>query len=535
MALYVYKTRDFDETYENSLFDELHAEIGPLFESRRDNTYLIGNYNCQEKAIDAFILKSTAIIIIEFKNYGGKISFENDNIEAGTWKSNNMDIKCGHSYTNPYRQVVSYKTVLGDTFKHIHTVSSADPYQSHGIVLFNKNVDEIDAYTDFRFYRWSNNDVTYNTWFHIIDKNKFANKIGHISSRNVWYDDNNLNELVSKLKEHTIMYLAAEYKRSDTQIFDFIKTKTFQRENFIITETNKGVGVDDLIASIESDVKGASEKYFFDTKERLEEVYYSINGFTIADESEIKDFADKIFYKERTLFDNFVSEVGSIADTVIESKNLPEDRIQKIKNDFSNAFFKKFKIQIDESKSKTLRELTRSYDEKTRNLALEIGEKIFQIKMNFFKVLTNENELEVEFVQKNNLLQLEIELRTYLFLKYKEALAEIRRLLTTPLFSVVSFMPLFLQIPSDSENHLQPQEYLVFALMMKKNLENEPFKESVAYISNELKISEEVAGSSLQKIQKSKLIFNLDKNGCSRFYINAPKLIKLKEELFGIN
>jgi hypothetical protein len=211
---------------------------------------------------------------------------------------------------------------------------------------------------------------------------------------------------------------------------------------------------------------------------------------------------------------------------------LPEEKVSKVKSDFLSAYYKKIEKVLDEYKRKLFRELSPLFDSNTRSLAIEIGEKIFDIKSYFFKSYAKVNELETEFKQKNNLLMLEIELRSYLFFKYKESLEGIRKLLSTKPFSLVSFIPLFLQISPTSENYLSPQDYMVFALIMNKNLENEPFKETSDYINHELKFDTNYISSALERMKENKLIFNLDKNGTNRLYINAPKIIRLKEEYY---
>ncbi|MBM2813822.1 MAG: nuclease-like protein [Ignavibacteria bacterium] len=531
MSLYVYKSKEFEDTYENLLFEELYNELGPLYESRPDNVFLIGNFSCQEKLIDAVLIKKNAIIILEFKNHGGAISFENNNLETGVWRTDGKEIKCGQAYMNPYRQVASYKTALGDTLKQTYSVDSVNTYQSHGIVLFNRNVEKIETFSDYRFYIWDANDVSWNTWFHIVDKTKVGNKIIHISSRDVWYNDSNLTDLIARLKDQSLMYHVTEFKRSDSTVFDFFKTKNFKKESWLVSEVSTSMSLDDFIRDMEKYTVTLLAEYAESTKENLSKIFQSVDAFTIADESAIKNFTEEIYYSERAHFYSFASQLNDCMEKEIQAKNLQSEKVQKTKADFILAFNKKMITELKNMEIKQLREIVTTKEEELKNILHSIGEKVFGIKSYFFAGLTSENELEVEFNQKNNLLLLEIGLRSYLFLKYKESLNQIRELLRSPVFSAISFIPLILKIPKDSPDFISMQDYLIFALIMQKNLERAPFKEPVDYIVRELKINADEASESINKMQTLNYIFNLDKNGSSRLYINAPKILKLKEEL----
>jgi DNA-binding MarR family transcriptional regulator len=204
-----------------------------------------------------------------------------------------------------------------------------------------------------------------------------------------------------------------------------------------------------------------------------------------------------------------------------------------LKSDFTIALLKKIRTSLEEGKKKITRETASEFDKKLLTYLMEIGEKIFAIKTGFFDVATGEKELEVEFNQKNNFLRLEIELRSYLFMKYKESLAEIAELLSSKTFAVVSFLPLFIQIPDGAENHLTMQQYLLFAYIMQRNLNNEPCKETPEEIARGIMLSIDDISIALKDMQERRFVLNLDRSGSNRLYINAPKLLKIKNEIYG--
>ena len=52
---------------------------------------MVGNFNFAEKEFDAFLIKKEGIVLIEFKNYGGKITVSNNEWKGEYLRNNNYN------------------------------------------------------------------------------------------------------------------------------------------------------------------------------------------------------------------------------------------------------------------------------------------------------------------------------------------------------------------------------------------------------------------------------------------------------------
>ena len=100
MTFKAYRASASNYTQENLAFNELHDLLKRHWEERDDPLHLIGNVFVNGQEIDAIVLKQNALIVIDFKNYGGNLSFS----ENGNWKIAGRTVK-GGSKANPYQQI----------------------------------------------------------------------------------------------------------------------------------------------------------------------------------------------------------------------------------------------------------------------------------------------------------------------------------------------------------------------------------------------------------------------------------------------
>ena len=79
----------FARSYENTFFREFSRELSQRFEEKGFNGLLLGSPFCEVEErlqIDALLITTYAICIIDFKNYSGEINLpDNDNFEQGIW------------------------------------------------------------------------------------------------------------------------------------------------------------------------------------------------------------------------------------------------------------------------------------------------------------------------------------------------------------------------------------------------------------------------------------------------------------------
>jgi KaiC/GvpD/RAD55 family RecA-like ATPase len=142
MRIYLHKP--FDHTHENQFFRELASILITVF-SDEENTVLIGNPTIADCAPDAIFIRSGQLSVIEFKNYGGTIDYDED----GVWYVINGDSETVIDYSgrdtnvmNPMQQVNRYRSKIKNLLRsEIWNYGTApNPDHVSSIILFHKPV-----------------------------------------------------------------------------------------------------------------------------------------------------------------------------------------------------------------------------------------------------------------------------------------------------------------------------------------------------------------------------------------------------------
>jgi hypothetical protein len=154
---------NFSTTHEREFWNEFKDEFEKIYSTYPETIVLLGNIVIEGKELmDAIVIKKDAVIIIDFKDGGGNIKFE----EKDAWvRKDGSEIK-GGSYTNPYLQMRYYKFKLKEflSSKKINfpEIDKANLDHINGIILFREDVE------------FDRNTLPGNIkpWFHITDKKK---------------------------------------------------------------------------------------------------------------------------------------------------------------------------------------------------------------------------------------------------------------------------------------------------------------------------------------------------------------------------
>jgi len=138
----------FARNYENSFFREFAQNLSKLFESKKMEGVLIGSPICEideRLQIDALLITTSVVCIIDFKNYSGEIILPfADNFEYGKW-INNGDQIMGGSTINPFIQLRNQKERFIKIYsnhikKNLPPKDSLNPYHILRIVCFQKEI-----------------------------------------------------------------------------------------------------------------------------------------------------------------------------------------------------------------------------------------------------------------------------------------------------------------------------------------------------------------------------------------------------------
>src|SRR5690606_9784737 len=103
------------KNYENTFFREFADNMKKMFDKYSLDGLLIANSECEavrRLQIDALLVTSKAVIIIDFKNFDGKITLPKNaksEFDFGVWTNENGEQIKGGSSRNPFIQLKTQK------------------------------------------------------------------------------------------------------------------------------------------------------------------------------------------------------------------------------------------------------------------------------------------------------------------------------------------------------------------------------------------------------------------------------------------
>lgn len=179
MSFKAFRGQAFNHSHENQVFNSMFDMLRAEWEHRDEDLYLFGNFFIAGKEFDALVIKNNAIIVIDFKNFGGEVTFS----ENGPWYCDNIVVKGGNS-RNPFLQIRNNKFALLDYIKKGHVDFPSRPNLGHiaGLVMFQGDItfDESQIPQQIK------------SWFHVCDLSKSIRTVDGIASADI---DLSLREL----------------------------------------------------------------------------------------------------------------------------------------------------------------------------------------------------------------------------------------------------------------------------------------------------------------------------------------------------
>lgn len=162
-GLLAFRVGNFDTTAEREQFRFLCERLKAHYEDSNEFCVFAGNYNigCE---LDALFIKKDAIIVIEFKNYGGKV-IANEN---GEWTCNGKAIKGGSRKTVLQQARINHSTVKKEL--KILGISRENVKDVPTLIIFNQPVEITN-----------NLSATNKSWLHITDNEHFLEKLDDIT------------------------------------------------------------------------------------------------------------------------------------------------------------------------------------------------------------------------------------------------------------------------------------------------------------------------------------------------------------------
>ncbi len=285
MAVQAYRTQPYTTTHENRIFDALLVKLEEVWGNSEDLVLLLGNFHCQGSEIDAAVLKRDSITVIDFKDYGGTVTFS----ENGHWFADEIKVK-GGSKPNPYIQIKTNKFSLLEILKNVSFPSGHQPELGHisGIVLFHKSITFDDKQIPPNIERW----------FHVVGFDRVVERLSQITSRGISLTDRDLQHIVKILSIPEYIPVGAGTKAVSlpTKIFtsderDFpvsFQPAISQIKNFlesserVLTVTGMvGTGLEQIMELIASKALEANRTYDVLAPNRRLASHYSVEANSI--------------------------------------------------------------------------------------------------------------------------------------------------------------------------------------------------------------------------------------------------------------
>ncbi|GAB4336174.1 MAG: hypothetical protein OHK0038_14360 [Flammeovirgaceae bacterium] len=226
-----YLVQPYETTAEREIFDKVVEELHKEFDTKQELGVLIGNFSCEGKDIDAVFIKPDAIIVIDFKNYGGNLIFS----ENGDWLISNTIVKGGAGGKNPYRQIKDNKFALLNTLNLLINFSNVNLGHITGVVVFHQSI----IFDDFTI------PAKIKTWFHITDFRHFIQKINQITSPKIQLSENDIKAIITRLNITNTLY-------SETEVSTNLQNNMESQETVFEMQ---GIDVDNPVNEVQPDLQ----------------------------------------------------------------------------------------------------------------------------------------------------------------------------------------------------------------------------------------------------------------------------------------
>ena len=171
MPVRTFLREKFLHTHENRAFNQVADLLQQAWGGEdQELVILLGNYYCSGVEIDATLITRRSIIVIDFKNYGGTVTFsEND-----YWTANDVVIRGGGT-RNPFLQIQRNRFALMNYLSDEAIFDSTclcNLGHISGLVVFSQPI----------FFDASQIPGRIRSYFDITDVDGFLRKVREISS-----------------------------------------------------------------------------------------------------------------------------------------------------------------------------------------------------------------------------------------------------------------------------------------------------------------------------------------------------------------
>ena len=296
------------KNYENTFFREFADNLKKMFDKYSLDGLLIANSECEAESrlqIDALLITPKAVCIIDFKNFGGKITLPKNaksEFDFGIWTNENGEPIKGGSSINPFMQLKTQKErFIKVVEKHIQpklprSGSSFNAFHTVRAVCFQKPIElngKIPSNEELNFF--------------IFDKNNYLETIKDIIDIN--------DKEVTLTKEAFDLF--KEVFRAD--IFDtsekYDQTNDFTSYHTELDFENLYPDQKSALNEIENFIKSEEEKIFV------------LQGTSLSGKTHLIPFIQEVAFNNQITEVKLFASSSRISNNLLKSSNLEFESI----------------------------------------------------------------------------------------------------------------------------------------------------------------------------------------------------------------
>ena len=195
MAYKAYLIRQYEHTHENSFFRKFSTQLRKIYKDVDGINVLIGNISCNGHQIDALFIANGKIIVIDFKNYGGKLTFSENNPWSIVSENELVFVQGGGGIRNPYQQVNAYRRSLIQFLSNKKNDFLEPNHENfnlghiNGLVLFHQPITIDQKEIPEKILKY----------FKVVDINNCFSTIADCTSINLTLRDNEIEKILIAL------------------------------------------------------------------------------------------------------------------------------------------------------------------------------------------------------------------------------------------------------------------------------------------------------------------------------------------------
>lgn len=295
------------KNYENTFFREFAENLKNLFDKYSFDGLLIANAQCEAEKrlqIDALLITEKAVCIIDFKNFGGKITLPKNaksEFDFGKWTNEKGEMVKGGSSINPFIQLKNQKdrfikVVDNQILDRLSTSDCFNPYHTVRIVCFQKSIELIGSIPPKEELN-----------FFIIDKSNYLEKIKDV----IDITDKEVSLSTKSYDVFKEVFRADIYNLSE----NYAETADFATYETELDYENLYPDQKSALQEIESFIKSEDERFFV------------LQGTSLSGKTHLIPFIQDVAYNNRILETKLFALSGRVANNLLKNTNLEFESI----------------------------------------------------------------------------------------------------------------------------------------------------------------------------------------------------------------